>query len=103
MDKGLILKRPIISEKSLGAAGFGEYTFEVDKKADKREIAEAVKMVFGVDVKRVRTLVVKGRTKRSLKEKKLIKLGDWKKAIVKLKEGQKIDIFETGSKAEGTK
>lgn len=99
MDQGLILKRPIISEKSLGATALGEYTFEVDKKANKRKIAVAVKKIFGVDVEKVKTLVVKGRSRRSLRTKKTVRLGDWKKAMVRLKKGQTIDIFETGGQS----
>lgn len=103
MAQGLILKRPIISEKSLEAASRGEYAFEVDKNARKKDIAQAVKKVFGVDVKKVKTMVIKGKTRRSLKTRREYRLGNWKKAIVKLGEGQKIDVFETAGKAEEKK
>ncbi|MFZ5365689.1 MAG: 50S ribosomal protein L23 [Patescibacteria group bacterium] len=100
MEQGLVLKRPIISEKSLEAASKGEYTFEVDKNAKKKDIVQALKKVFGVDVKKVKTMVVKGKTRRALKTRREYRLGNWEKAIVKLKEGQKIDVFETGKEEE---
>lgn len=100
MDQGLILKKPIISEKSLEASGFREYTFMVDKKARKREIAKAVEEVFGVKVEKVKTMIVKGKTRRAMRTRKRYRLPDFKKAIVRVAEGQKIDIFETGKREE---
>ena len=96
MGQGLILKKPIISEKSLEASGFREYTFMVDKKARKKEIAKAVEEVFGVKVEKVRTTIVKGKTRQALRTRKRYRLSDFKKAIVRVSEGQKIDVFETG-------
>lgn len=103
MAKSIILKRAIISEKSLIDASYGRYTFEVSLKASKEEIAKAVKEIFNVDAQGVKTLVVKGRTKRALKTRKNIKVTSWKKAIIKVKSGQKIDLFETGSQNEEKK
>jgi large subunit ribosomal protein L23 len=103
MAKSIILKQPIISEKSLTGASYGEYTFEVSLKASKAEIAKAVKEIFGVDAIGVKTLIVKGRTKRALKTRKTIKITPWKKAIIKIKSGQKIDLFETASQSEEKK
>lgn len=103
MAKSIILKRPIISEKSLTDASYGKYTFEVSLKATKEKIAKAVKEIFGVDATMVKTLVVKGRTKKALKTRKNIKITPWKKAIIKVKSGQKIDLFETASQSEEKK
>lgn len=103
MAKNIILKRPIISEKSLTGASFGEYTFEVSLRATKEAIAKAVKEIFGVDATGVKTLVVKGRSKRALKTRRTIKVTPWKKAIVKIKSGQKIDLFETAGQSEEKK
>ena len=91
-----ILKRPIITEKSHLSLGRGEYIFEVDRKAGKRQIAQAVQETFGVKVKRVRVLKRKGKAKRAWRTKILTKQPDEKRAIVKLAEGEKIAIFETG-------
>lgn len=103
MANSLILKKPHISEKSLYSASFGEYTFEVDKKASKEDIAKAVHEVFNVDVVRVRTITVKGKTRRSLKKRQPFKLSPWKKALVKVGKDQKIDLFDVGQSQEGTK
>lgn len=96
MNLKSIIRRPIITEKSINQAGLGEYTFAVDKQATKGQIKQAVEQFFGVDVKQIRTLKLKGKTKRVLKTRKKIKLSNWKKAVVRIKEGQKIDCFEVG-------
>lgn len=93
-----IIKRPIITEKSIVQTAVGEYSFVVSRQATKGQIKEAARRFFGVDAIKVRTIAVKGKTKRVGKLRKVIKLPDWKKAIVKLKEGQKIEYFETGGK-----
>jgi len=93
-----IIKKPIITEKSISQTAVGEYTFAVDRLATKGQIKQAVRQFFGVDVVRVRTITIKGKTKRVGKLRKIVRLSDWKKAIVKLKEGQKIKYFETGDK-----
>lgn len=79
-----VIKQPIITEKSTAQASQGKYTFEVDKKASKGEIKRAVEELFGVKVLDVRTANIRGKGVR----------GDWKKAVVTLKEGDKIDIFD---------
>lgn len=84
MDLTYVLKRPLVTEKSTLSLSEGKYTFEVDRQATKKEIAKAVEDTFGVHVKGVQTIRIK--TLQS----------DWKKAIVQLAEGEKIDIFETG-------
>ena len=71
----------------------GKYAFEVDMNANKIEIAEAVQKIFTVDVVKVNTLRVKGKTKRMGRYPEG-KTPDWKKAYVTLKPGQRIEIFE---------
>lgn len=71
-----------------------DYAFAVDISASKREIAKALEKMFGVHVMAVRTLINKGKTKRQVKSRKEIFASNWKKAIVRLKEGEKIDLFE---------
>lgn len=87
-----ILKRPILTEKSRELSKKGQYVFEVDKTANKKEIKKAVEKVFNVEVLNVKILKVpsKKRTYRGISGEKK----GYKKAIVKLKEGQKIEIFE---------
>ena len=92
-DPYSIIKRPLITEKSMGLAGLGKYAFEVDINSNKIEIGQAVKQIFSVDVVKVNTLRVKGKTKR-MGRFPAGKTADWKKAYVTLKPGQRIDIFE---------
>lgn len=94
MRKTDILKKPIITEKSLLATGQGFYTFEVDRRATKHQIKKAVEDHFKVDVVSVRTLNYKGKQKRFGKARRKIQTSGFKKALVKLKPGQKLDIFE---------
>ena len=87
-----ILIKPVISEKSMGMMEENKYTFYVDKDANKIEIKHAVEEIFKVKVEDVRTMIVKGKMKRVGKFEG--KTSDRKKAIVTLKEGDKITIFE---------
>lgn len=91
-----VIKRPIITEKSTAQATQGKYTFEVDKKASKGEIRRAVEELFNVKVLDVKTTNVRGKQVRVGRRRTLSKGSDWKKAVVTLKEGDKIDLFEVG-------
>jgi large subunit ribosomal protein L23 len=75
-----IIIAPVITEKSNDQMQMGKYTFEVNKKATKVEIANAVEKLFGVKVLNVNTMIVKGKTKRVRYVEG--KTSDWKKAIV---------------------
>lgn len=75
-----IIVRPVITEKSNDELQAGKYTFEVNKKATKIEIAKAVEKLFEVKVLKVNTLTVKGKNKRVGVHQG--KTSDWKKAIV---------------------
>jgi len=95
MSVGGILLKPIITEKSLRRVGEGnEYTFKVVKKAIKKQIKRAVEEVYKVKVLEVNIINLPGKTRRSLKTRKEFRSANWKKAVVKLAEGQKIDVFE---------
>lgn len=86
-----VLLSPLVSEKSALAADLArQYTFKVVGDATKTEIAEAVEMMFEVKVEDVRTAVVKGKNKRF--GTVFGKRSDWKKAMVRLKEGHEIDF-----------
>jgi large subunit ribosomal protein L23 len=91
----MILKAPIITEKSMILANAGCYTFEVELAATKGQIAAEVATQFKVQVTGVKTMRIKGRTKRVGKKRVEVQLSPWKKAIVKLKKDQKIALFET--------
>lgn len=92
MDLYDILKKPIITEKSMKLAKEGKYTFEVDKNANKIEIRGAVEKLFNVKVVKINTANYDGKTKRV--GRYTGKTNAFKKAIVTLEEGQTIDIFD---------
>ena len=92
-DAYSIIRRPLITEKSMGMVSVGKYVFEVAITSNKVEIAQAIKTIFKVDAVKVNTLRVKGKTKRVGKHREG-RTADWKKAYVSLKPGQKIEIFE---------
>ncbi len=89
-----IVKRPIVSEKSTAQAELARcYSFEVDAKASKPEIRNAIQQLFKVKVQDVRTMMVHGKEKQVGRFR--TKRTNWKKALVTLSEGQKIDFFQT--------
>ena len=75
-----IIIEPIITEKSNDGLQEGKYTFKVNKKATKIDIAKAVEKLFEVKVLKVNTMAVKGKEKRV--GRSVGKTSDWKKAIV---------------------
>ena len=92
MDARTILIRPVISEKSYALIAEGKYTFRVDDRAHKTQIAQAVEEIFGVDVVAVRTSRVRSKPKRRGLHRG--KTRAWKKAIVELAPGNQIELFE---------
>ena len=90
---------PVITEKSSKLAEEGKYTFRVDKGLNKFEIKKIIEKVFSVTVTSVRTLMEAGEVKKNFKGRiRVIKPG--KKAIVALKDKEKIDLFETKKKGK---
>lgn len=96
----LILK-PIISEKSIMLAANRVYTFEVPMATNKIEVARAVKTAFNVDATDVRIVITKGKVKRF--KGKSGRRVDVKKAMVAVKEGQSIKIFEAEAETKEDK
>ena len=88
-----VLRAPLISEKSVSAADSGnQFAFKVATDATKPEIKAAVEMLFEVNVEKVQVLNVKAKTKRF--GQRMGKRSDWKKAYVRLAEGQDINFAE---------
>jgi large subunit ribosomal protein L23 len=88
-----IIKTHIVTERTtMLKSTLSEYVFEVDKRANKHAIKEAVEKVFNVKVEEVRTLIVPGKIKRQGRYEG--KSATWKKAIVRLKDKQVIGMFE---------
>ena len=92
MHPSQIILAPIVSEKSYSGTPDGKYTFRVHSDAHKTEIRQAVESLFGVKVARVNVVAVPAKPKR----RGLFKgtKPGWKKAIVQLREGETIEIFE---------
>ncbi len=96
-----ILKKPVITEKSTGLIAGNKYTFLVSTDVNKMEIKQAVENLFKVKVKKVSTMMVKGKMKRArdffgrpVGGNVFGRSADVKKAIVTLREGDRIEIME---------
>jgi large subunit ribosomal protein L23 len=88
-----IIKRPVVTEKTgIQKEASNQVTFEVDRKANRVEVRRAVERIFNVKVDEVRTMQVRGKFKR--RGRVLGKRRDWKKAIVTLRAGERIEFFE---------
>ena len=87
-----VILAPVVSEKSYGLIDNNAYTFMVHKEANKIEIRQAVETLWDVKVLSVNTINRKGKTKRFRFTEG--RRADTKRAIVKLREGDKIDLFE---------
>lgn len=93
MDIYSVIKRPLITEKSTNARETeNQYVFEVDKRASKIEIRNAVEKIFKVRVLDVRTINMRGKKKRmgGIAGRR----NDWKKAVVDIPPGSSIEIYE---------
>jgi large subunit ribosomal protein L23 len=88
-----IIIRPVVTEKTnIQKEAANQVTFEVDRKANRIEVRRAIERIFNVRVANVRTMQVRGKFKR--RGRVLGKRRDWKKAIVTLRPGQRIEFFE---------
>ena len=93
MDIRNIIKRPLVTEKSsVAKEKEGKYTFVVDKDANKYQIKQAIEEMFNVKVVSVHTANFGGKPKRMGMHEG--RKSDWKKAIIKLKDGQEITVEE---------
>lgn len=92
-DHRHIIKTHVATERSsLLREQNNEYVFEVEREANKYQIKDAVEAAFGVDVTRVHTMIMAGKVRRMGRNQG--KTPTWKKAIVRVKKGQSIGIFE---------
>jgi large subunit ribosomal protein L23 len=92
MDARTVIVRPVVSEKSYALIAEGKYTFRVDHRAHKTQIAAAVEEIFGVGVAAVHTSQVRPKPKR--RGLSSGRTRGWKKAIVQLAPGERIELFE---------
>lgn len=89
-----ILLRPVITEKTMIEANTGKFTFAVGLQSTKKEIAQEIESSFKVQVLGVTTITMKGKAKRVGARRTKVAKRPWKKAIVTLAAGQKIDLFD---------
>lgn len=95
-----IVRRPLVSEKSLLLAAKGWYTFVVDISTTKQTAARAIEKLYSVNVTNVRTMIMHGKQRRVGRKQKSVQKSDWKKALIQLKEGQSISAFEVTPEGE---
>lgn len=95
MDMYKVIKEPYVTEKgNLQKERHNQITFRVDRRANKVEIRRAVETLFKTKVLEVNTMNLKGKRRRV--GRNIGKKPDWKKAIVTLVEGEKIEFFASG-------
>jgi large subunit ribosomal protein L23 len=92
MDVRQVIVRPVVSEKSYSLMADGKYTFRVHDRAHKTQIAQAVEEIFDVHVREVRTSTVNSKPKRRGLQSGRSRA--WKKAVVQLAPGERIELFE---------
>ena len=92
MEHTQVIIRPVVSEKSYHGSVYGKYTFRVHEDAHKTQIRQAIEQLFDVHVVSVNVLKVQAKPKRR-GQIKGIKPG-WKKAVVQLKAGETIEVFQ---------
>lgn len=93
MNSNDVLIRPVISEKTTSMMEQNKYVFEVMMKANKLLVRQAIKEIFGVRAEKINMMVVRGKQK-SIRFRNG-RSSAWKKAVVTLKAGDKIEIFES--------
>jgi len=92
MDARDLILKPLISEKAVAAMSEGKYAFKVRLDVNKTQIKDAIEEIYKVTVTQVNTMRNHGKTRRVGKFQG--RRSDWKKAIVQLKEGDTIKVFE---------
>ncbi|MFN2461262.1 MAG: 50S ribosomal protein L23 [Candidatus Velthaea sp.] len=94
MDGRYVVRSPLITEKSMAATAAQQYSFEVHPQATKTQIKHAIQQIFKVTVTKINTITVPGKTKNFARRgvRTSGRQSDWKKAIVTLAAGQKIEL-----------
>jgi large subunit ribosomal protein L23 len=95
MDPYKVIIRPIDTEKTrYQASELRQYTFAVDRRANKIDVKRAIKSAFGVDVATVNVMNVPAKITRRYGRRRIMRSAQWRKAVVTLAEGQRLDLFE---------
>jgi large subunit ribosomal protein L23 len=87
-----VIRRPLVTEKNTSLQVQGKYAFEVAREANKNQVKQAVEKAFKVNVTAVNIISVRGRERRV--GRRMVTGSSWKKAVVTLKTGDKITVFE---------
>jgi large subunit ribosomal protein L23 len=94
-DSRHVVVRPVVTEKSVVQTAASQYTFQVSPDATKHHIRTAIEGLFKVKVLRVNTVSIHGKRKRDMRKRTArptVQRPDWKKAVVTLREGDKIEL-----------
>ena len=90
-----VIIRPVDTEKTrYQASDLGQYTFEVDRRANKIEVKRAIEAIYEVDVVTVNLMNVPAKASRRRGRRRVVRRPLWKKAVIALAEGQRLDVFE---------
>ncbi len=92
MNANDIIVKPVISEKTTEMMEHNKYVFQVAMNANKLQINQAIKDIYGVKPKKVNVMIVRGKNKRL--RFRIGRTSAWKKAIITLKPGEKIEVFD---------
>ena len=91
-----VIHKPLVTEKSMKLAEDGRYVFKVAKSVTKNKIIKEIENLFDVEVVSVNTMIMPKKVRRVFKKGYYTNLPKWKKAVVQLKKGQKIDLISEG-------
>jgi large subunit ribosomal protein L23 len=95
MNPYKVIIRPIDTEKTrYQASDLGQYTFEVDDRANKIEVKRAVEEIYGVEVVSVNVMNIPAKASRRFGRRRIVRRAPWKKAVVTVAEGERLDVFE---------
>ncbi len=95
MNPYKVIIRPVDTEKTrYQASELGQYTFEVDRCANKIEVKRAIKAIYGVDVVAVNTVNMPAKVTRRRGRRRIVRRSPWKKAVVTVAGGQRLEVFE---------
>ncbi len=87
-----VIEKPIVTEKTMALEVDSKYVFKVNLRSSKGAIANEINRLYGVDVDGVSTMIMPGKKRRILGTRRFTKSSKWKKAVVKVKPGQKIEL-----------
>ncbi len=95
MNPYKIIIRPIDTEKTrYQASELGQYTFEVDRRANKIEVRQAIEAIYDASVVGVNVMNMPAKASKRRGRRRMVRCPQWKKAVVTVAEGQRLDVFE---------